>query len=448
MKKPLTPPSVRQLLDSIDDDRMSAVMAEGRPLAAGKYLHWDEVRHRKPPNDLSLEEWWLSIKFARMSARETLPLIDKDENHFGFVYIPAIREGLHRIDQSIGVTGDSSEVGDLVNSHGRRYILSNSFMEEAIRSSQLEGASTTRADAKDMIRERREPEDRSERMILNNYFAMERIEEFANEALTQNKIFELHSILCDGTLDDPAKAGVFRTDEDNIVVGLIHAPTKTAHIPPPAPELPARMERLLEFANGSAPGFFLHPVLRAITLHFMVGYDHPFVDGNGRVARALFYWVMMRHGYPLSKFLSISQRLRKAPAKYQRAYLYTETDGSDITYFINHQIDVIIQSIDALVEYVERKVEATRKVEEALQEVPDLNHRQIALLGHALRHPGFEYTVKSHKNSHRVVANTARSDLTELAERDLLFQAREGRKFIFIAPKNLQGRIKGYQPQA
>lgn len=444
MKKPLAPPPVRELLDTIDDDRLPVVMSEGKPLAAGRYLHWDQLRHRKPPNELSMEEWWLSIKFARRSAREEMPFMDKEGSRFGLVYVPPIREGLHRIDQSIGVTGDSSTVGDLVDGHGRRYLLSNSFMEEAIRSSQLEGASTTRARAQEMIRERREPENRSERMILNNYHGMERIEELANEPLTAEKVFELHSILADGTLDDPGKVGVFRTDEDNVVVELLHS-TRTAHVPPPAAELPERMNRLLDFANGSTPQSWLHPVLRAMILHFMIGYDHPFVDGNGRVARALFYWTMLRHGYPLSKFLSISTILREGPAEYSRAYLYTETDDGDLTYFVDHQIGVVLRSIDGLIEYVGRKVEATKEVEKALQEVSELNHRQITLLGHALRHPGFEYTVKSHKNSHRVVANTARSDLTDLAEKDLLIQTRRGRKFVFIAPNDLHARVDNYR---
>lgn len=174
----------------------------------------------------------------------------------------------------------------------------------------------------------------------------------------------------------------------------------------------------------------------------MVGYDHPFVDGNGRVARALFYWAMLRHGYPLTKFLSISRVLREAPVQYARAYLYTETDGSDLTYFVDHQIQVILRSVDALASYVDRKVSATRELEAELQASSELNHRQLRLIGHALRHPGFEYTVRSHQTSHRVVNNTARADLVDLAEKGLLARTRRGRQHVFIAPKDLQTRLK------
>ena len=440
MKIPVAPPDTGDILDGLTEDRFRAIL-KGRPLVAGKYLHWDNVRHREPPGALTPEEWWAGIKFARDSASESMPLLDKEGKPFGLVYAAPVRQGLHEIDQRFGTTDASSDVQSMVDAHGRNYLLANSLMEEAIRSSQLEGASTTRAKAKDMIRERRRPVDKSETMILNNFQAMEGIEELAEEELTRDTVFELHRILVQGTLEDPEKAGVFREPEDNVVVELLHT-VDTAHVPPDAGELPERMERLLAFANGHTPDDWLHPVLRAVVLHFMIGYDHPFVDGNGRVARALFYWAMIRHGYPLTKFLSISRVLREAPAQYARAYLYTETDGSDLTYFVDHQIQVILRSVDALARYVDQKVSATRELEAALRASPELNHRQLRLLGHALRHPGFEYTVRSHQTSHRVVNNTARADLTDLAEKRLLVQAKRGREHVFIAPRDLQDRLE------
>lgn len=444
MKIPQMPPPLHELFAEVAGDRLPALLSQRRPLVGGRYLHWDALRHRKPPEGLNHREWWLGIKFSRVSAREEMPLVDKEGRHFGLVYVPTVRRGLHEIDQSFGMTGRSrgapSDVHDMIDAHGRRYLLASSLMEEAIRSSQLEGASTTRTQAKEMIRERREPRDKSERMILNNFYAMERIEDLAEEPLTADIVFELHSILVDGTLDDPERAGVFRTADDNVVVELLHT-VETAHVPPPAGELPERMERLIALANGDTPEDWLHPVLRAILLHLAVGYDHPFVDGNGRVARALFYWAMLRNGYTFTKFLSISKILREAPARYSRAYLYTETDESDLTYFVDHQISVVLQSIDALAEYVEGKIAATHQIEAAILATPELNHRQVRLLSHALRHPGFKYTVRSHQNSHRVVTNTARADLVDLAERGLLVQSKQGRQHVFLAPRDLDARI-------
>jgi Fic family protein len=63
----------------------------------------------------------------------------------------------------------------------------------------------------------------------------------------------------------------------------------------------------------------------------MLGYEHPFEDGNGRTARALFYWSMLNQGFWLTEFLTVSKILRKAPAKYARSFLYTEQDSNDLT---------------------------------------------------------------------------------------------------------------------
>lgn len=447
MKLPMHPPPLHGLFGELrEEGRLAAVLGHGKAITDGRYLHWDELRHRKPPGDLTHAEWWFATRLARTTATEAMPLLDKEGRPFGLVHAAPIRQALHQVDQRFGMTGRGSgtpsDVRTMVDAHGHKYLLANSLMEEAIRSSQLEGASTTRARAKDMIRERRPPADRSERMILNNFFAMEKIEDLASGPLTVDTVLQLHSVLVDGTLDDPTRAGVFRREEDQVVVELLHS-IETAHVPPPASELTDRMLRILAFANGERPEEWLHPVLRATILHFMIGYDHPFVDGNGRMARVLFYWAMLRYGYPLTRFLSISRVLREAPAKYARAYLFTETDGGDLTYFVDHQLQVILQSIDALAGYVARKAASTRAVEEELRASPDLNHRQIQLLGHALRHPGFEYTVRSHQSSHRVVTNTARADLDGLAARGLLVKSRRGRRHVFIAPRDLEGRVRG-----
>lgn len=449
MKIPLAPPTAEAVLGQHSPSQLRRLMEYGKPVVDGEYLHWDRLRHREPPDDLRPEEWWMAIQFARRSAAEPMPLEDKEGRPFSLVYAPPVRRGLHRIDQSFGAPGErsqvSSDVQDIVDAHGTRYLLSNSLMEEAIRSSQLEGGSTTRARAKDMIRNRQKPKTKSERMILNNFHAMERVEDLGDGPLTAERIFELHRILVDGTLDDPARSGAFRERVDNVVVELLHS-TETAHVPPPASELPQRLERIVAFANGHTPEEWLHPVLRAIIVHFMIDYDHPFVDGNGRVARTLFYWTMLRYGYRYAKHLSISRVLRNAPAKYARAYLYTETDSSDLTYFVDHQIGVILTSIQSLSKYVEGKVAETREVEARLRDPSEFNHRQLRLLGHALRNPGFKYTVRSHQSSHRVATNTARADLVDLVDKGVLIPSREGRRHVFLAPRDLPERIRRGEP--
>jgi Fic family protein len=199
---------------------------------------------------------------------------------------------------------------------------------------------------------------------------------------------------------------------------------------------------MCQFANGATPGAFIHPVVRAIILHFWVGYDHPFVDGNGRTARALFYWSMLAQGYWLCEYLSISSIVKRAPAKYIRAYLYSETDRNDLTYFLLYHLRVIVRAMHELHCYLDRKVTEFRQTATLLRQSDRFNHRQISLLSHALRHPRTAYSIQSHRMSHRVVYQTARSDMLSLAREGLLELRKIGRMFYFIPPEDLAERLK------
>ncbi len=444
MPLPLIPPNILNILNNIDGAALKAVLGQIRsPVVGGQYLHWDELRHKAPPENLSIENWWLTLKMARQSLYHKLPLLqDKAGHPFVFGMPEPVLVDLHHIDR--GAAGEISSTADVTTPEHRDRYLRHSLVEEAITSSQLEGASTTRQAAKSMLREGRKPRDRSEQMIFNNYRAMEMIRSIRSEQITPARILELHRFLTEDTMDDAADAGKLRGTDDVRVED--HRDGTVIHQPPPATELPQRLERLCAFANSdekSEP--FVHPVIRAILVHFMIGYDHPFVDGNGRTARALFYWAMARQGYWLMEFLSISHVLRKAPAQYVRAYLHSETDENDTTYFIIHQLEVIGKSITALHQYLDRTLKEQRETGRLLassQRLRDqLNHRQIALLTHALKHPGERYLVEGHQRSHGVVYETARSDLMRLAKLGLLLKSQSGRAYVFKAPPDIRARI-------
>ena len=69
------------------------------------------------------------------------------------------------------------------------------------------------------------------------------------------------------------------------------------------------------------------------------------------------------------------------------------------------------------------------------------NHRQAALLNHALRNTGESYRVDAHQRSHAVVYQTARRDLLELEELGLLEKTKQGNAYIFYAPADLRERL-------
>lgn len=440
MKKPAKPPEFGKSFRNTDVDRLFKLLSTPLP-PSSRYLHWDELRRRPPPKGLTHDEWWLKLKLGRQQIRRQLPLNDSSGNPFSYCLPDSILEKLPAIDSlARGVIGVSEQV--ISTGERDRYIVS-SLIEEAITSSQLEGAATTRKDAADMLRSGRPARDRSEQMILNNFRAMQETLTLKDELITPEAICALHRTVTDKTLDNGDTAGQIQKPGDERVVVWDDTDSQVLHNPPPAEELPERMRAMCQFANGAKnEGQYLHPVIRAIILHFWLAYDHPFEDGNGRTARALFYWSMLREGYWLFEFISISSLLKKAPANYARSFLYTETDDNDLTYFIIYQLGIILRAIKALESYIERKSQERNHVERYLKNSLLLNHRQKALLANALKHPQTVYSIESHQRSHKIAYATSRSDLLKLRDLKLLTEFKVGKGLRFKAADSLEQRLR------
>ena len=439
MKMPKRPPELHAVLSQAKNvERLETIFRTDMNSAIeGKYPHWDKLQYYRPPGDLSHKEWWFGLKMRRLALYKQIPLHDKKGTPFKYAIVDPIPERLHDIDQGAG--GFIQMAEQITNPDTKDQYYVNSLIQEAIASSQLEGAATTMKVAKEMIKMARPPRDRSEQMILNNYETMRRIGKLKDESLSRELVFHIHEVITKATLHDESATGRFRKAHERIVVGDMY--NEIFHDPPAARGLEQRMEAMCDFANSRSSDGFVHPVIRSIILHFWLAYDHPFVDGNGRVARALFYWSMLHHGYWLFEFISISQIIRKAPIKYARSFLYTETDDNDLTYFILYQLEVIRRAINELHEYIKRRTEALRAIELELRGIAALNHRQRALVSHALRHPQYQYTIGSHQISHNVVYQTARTDLLDLERRGLLTSRKISRTWYFTPVSDLEEKL-------
>ena len=440
MKLPVPAPQLNELLNRHGEQLGAVLEHHIGPEVKGAYMHWDELRHRMPPQGLTSELWWLGTKLARSAISRTLPLVDGAQVPFRISISDSMQRRLHYIDRE---AAGAIRGTDGANDGFQNKFLIRSLIEEAMTSSQLEGAATTRVVAKEMLSTGRAPRDHSERMIYNNYTVMRAICGWGSQPLTVDSILEVHRMLTHDAADPGVRPGQFRRAEDNVQV--FGNDNTVLHTPPPASQVPARLQALCDFANSNDEHAFTHPVVKAIALHFQIGYDHPFCDGNGRTARAIFYWSMLKSGYWMTEYLSISSVLKKAPAQYIRAYLHTESDGADLSYFIAQQLEVIEKAIKGLHAYISRKNEEKKQVEKVLRGRDVLgvnfNHRQRAVLANAIQNPETDYTVASHMTAHRISYPTALNDLNQLENHGLLVKGKSGKASIYSSVPMLSDKL-------
>jgi Fic family protein len=405
------------------------------------YLYWDKFKHLEMPNNVLPKIAWTLLKLNRTIHINKIPLLNIQEKPFGFWLPDTTHKELHYIDQQAGghIMTDEPEF-NLNSSSKERYLIS-SLMEEAIASSQIEGAVTTRKVAKEMLRTSRKPRNKAEQMIINNYQTILNIKDLIGEPLSPKMIDFFQASMTDKTLDDPKAVGRIRNKNEPVEVVDLNS-GESLYTPPPADQLPERIKLLCDFANRKEDDVFIHPVIKAILLHFWLAYDHPYVDGNGRTARALFYWYMLSHKYWLFEYLSISRVILRSKIQYARVYLYSEVDDSDVTYFVVYHLRAIHLALDELHKYLSRKQQEQREITYQLRKYPGLNYRQNALILHALKHPDYFYSVESHRNSNGVVYETARRDLNELVDKGFLEMFRRGKTFYFNPKPNLGSKIK------
>ncbi len=402
------------------------------------YYYWDKIRSQPLSKKFDKEEVWAFIRFRRHMNSSPTALLDINNKPFTFWLTDDIQKNLHLIDQN---TGGNLALWDPGNEKkaSARYMIS-SLMEEAITSSQIEGAVATIKEAKKMLLEKRKPKNKSEQMIYNNFITMQSIKEICKQELSVELLLKLHVSITKDTLDAKEEEGRFRVSQDNVTVATNYG--ELLFTPPSAEEIEKRLETLIQFANDTSNKPFIHPVVKAIILHFWMAYIHPFTDGNGRMARTLFYWYMLKHEYWLFEYTSISKTILKRTTKYANAYLYSEHDDNDLTYFIHFHIEVIMDAVEDFKKHIQVEREKNHQILAEIAEHPDLNIRQTRIIHHIISHPHDILTIKMHQNINSVSYQTARADLLELEKRSWLKSVKKGKTFYFVPTDDLWEKLE------
>lgn len=392
---------VNALLKGIDPNIMPVV-----DRVNADYEYWDKAKYKKLPEGFTPQMLWANVKASRL--RSMIPVWNKYS--INLCVTSQMQRLCHEFDMKFGsfweVEGDTQ-------SSEKKYYLSSSLMEEAIYSSKMEGASTTRIVAKDMLRKKKSPQNKSQQMIVNNYNTIQYIVEHKDEPLTEELLLTIHRLMTEKTLDNPEDAGRFRTNDKVVVADMVEG--DIIYTPPSFQEIPEFVESLCDFFNNDNPRTFIHPIIRGIIVHFMLAFMHPFVDGNGRTARALFYWYMLKEGYKLTEYMSISRVIAKSKSNYEKAFRYVENDGNDMGYFVAYNLGALEISFQQLRDYIQRK-QREKSAANSFMMAGNINQRQALVLQRLKEEPETIFTVKDVQEQFSVSSMTARKDLSDLVK--------------------------------
>lgn len=384
----------------------------------GRYLPFEEFQYRiKKGEDVTVA--WTLTRLARNAALQRIDYHNEAGEAAGFNITPAIYAVCELADKHATTLALSEQIERL---RGAGAELSQLRFEEPITSSQLEGANTTTLVARNMLESGRAPRTEDEQMIAGNARLMAEIPELTEELLTLDLIRKLHAIGMGGINDQKYRPGEFRETDDVVIADY---DGNIVHQPPRAMELAPRLQNICDWLNSKEE--YIHPLIRACILHFMIAHEHPFRDGNGRTSRALFYWFMLKSGYAAFKYVSISQLLHAAPVKYAHSYQYTETDGMDLTYFLEYQATIIGRALRVYLEHIETITNRSAMIDRRLVEsgaLRRLTARQVTLLNIMLSTPSKTYTAADVSEILGVSDNTARNDLRAVVREGFALEKR------------------------
>lgn len=381
-----------------------------------RYLSRREIMHRLPVS-VPIGQFWQELQKARRDRATLLPLKAQSGEPFWFVLNSSIEKQCDSIAalarRDIAFSGAAFD-----------RLFEDAVIDEAVYSSMIEGAFTTREAAIGFIREQKSPANKSEQMVKSNYDALSYVLENLESPITEKTIISVAQIVTRNAADSQVSG--YRTE--GVIVGNSEG---VVYTPPSAERVPEMMRALIEFISKSE----LHPILKACIAHFYFVYIHPFADGNGRTARALSYMMLLQAGYDFFRYFSISGLVAKERGKYYRAMLCVEESDCDMTYFIDCYSELLSRTVAEMERHLMHHVLAEEKLK-ALDSA--LSERQIKGAKWLLKGEKDSVTVEVWKKKFKVVTETARRDLLTLCEQGLLVREMDGRKAVFLVERQVK----------
>ena len=256
--------------------------------------------------------------------------------------------------------------------------------------------------------------------VLNYLTVLEHIDTYHKKGIIRTEeILTLHRDITKGTLEDPSTEGRYRTVP--VVVGN-RITGEVVYTAPPPEEVSLLMDRFLGWLNGQETGE-ANPVLVAGIAHYEMVRIHPFIDGNGRVSRALATLILFLREFDIKRFFTLDDYYDSDRNAYYRA-LKEENDAyPDLTPWLGYFTEGVSISLHRV---QERVLQLSRDEHlKGLEGQIALTDRQMKIIDHL--HRNRSITTGDCTKMFRISRQAALKELGKLVEHNLIVLQGKGR---------------------
>ena len=280
------------------------------------------------PTDVFSQDLWDYIIDKRKSSMYAVQLKDASGGSLWYC-----KEGINATYIDIISKSADANIFDGLSANYAAEALSEMLLDEAISSSLIEGAHSTKLRIKELLKLKLAPATVDEQMIMNNYYALRYIIDNIQHSLDQKQIFAINNIISKDIFADIIAEQGYRIDK---VIAPISQLEDTVN--PPSEGVPIYMEALITFINTVDN---IPPFIKAAIFHYYFLYVSPFRASNGCNARALSYMYYIKNGYGFFKLYSLSSIISENIGRYYKAIRDVQDNAGDLTYFINFMLEMM-----------------------------------------------------------------------------------------------------------
>jgi len=399
-------------------------------LSIDNYFTPKEIQYRKKiiiESNCNYDEIYTKIIKYRTSKRKEL--IKLEDKSFTFVETHLMKANVDIIKNFWKSTSYNFK------ENYKKELIFDTLLSEAFHSSSIEGAYSTKKRTQEIIKKQLTPQDKSEKMIFNNYKALEYIYDNKEKKLDDEFVLLLHKMISEDTLDEKEDEGVYRNggvDISTATQKVIFRPTSNIE------QMRKMINKLYLFTNSNNDDYeveYIEPLYKIISFHFLYGYIHPHFDGNGRTLRVLFTHILGQNGFDMFYYMSLSEIIHlseRRKKEYEKAFIDVEENELDLTYFIYYIQDVMIEAIEVLDKRVFLYFRENVIFDKVEEKSINLTNRQKDILKTIARNKSaFAMTSKEIAKRFKLSTQTVLRDIKFLIDFKLLRKKQTGLKIYY-----------------